>query len=195
MSTNYPIKFTINKDTRSKTIYLDNCTYDELLKAAIEQLTSDQIKHNTIEIKDQDEFTIKDDDDLETAFDEILDSDNSNTEIQPLFLNIILTKKQVTQEVNVNIERSNIFEYFIEPNSIKNDSVEITLSLYKPVIRTQNFYIYECGREDNDCAAQYSFKKGQDREIEELDLDEINNKKSFKIALYQNEHDTQSISN
>ncbi len=55
----------------------------------------------------------------------------------------------------MEVKTGNIFEYYIKPNSITTGSIEINLSLNKPVTKTKSFYIYECGSEDNDPIAQY----------------------------------------
>ena len=86
--------------------------------------------------------------------------------------------------------------YLIKPEAITTDNVEIKLWLKQPPqTKTKSFYIYEIGKEDNDPIAQFSVKKGVNEDTEDLDLDEIDDKSNFTIALYEKEHDKQTISN
>ena len=94
------------------------------------------------------------------------------------------------------IQKGNTSSYLIKPEAITNDTIEIKLWIKDaPTRKSKSFYIYEIGKEDDDPVAQFSMRKGQNEEVEELDLDEIEDKSSFIIALYEKEHDTKPISN
>ena len=98
--------------------------------------------------------------------------------------------------VTTTIQKSDIFSYLIKPEAITTDTIEIKLWIKQaPTRKAKSFYIYEIGKEDNDPVAQFSMRKGQNEEVEDLDLDEIEDKSSFTIALYEKEHDKIPISN
>ena len=100
------------------------------------------------------------------------------------------------RNINTTIQQSHILPYLLTPTSIKSDEVEIKLWIKDaPTRKSKSFYIYEIGRENDDPVAQISMRKGQNEEVEDLDLDEISDKSSFSIALYEKEHDTKPISN
>eukprot|EP01083_Nonionella_stella_P117976 352046_1 len=107
MATAYSIKFKQNDGTVSDVSYLKNarCNTCCLLNAAKTHLTVDQFKRNTIQFFDG-QLAIADDDDLESAFDALVDSDSSDEDLidiansPPLVLTIVLTPKPVTTIVD-----------------------------------------------------------------------------------------------
>ena len=99
------------------------------------------------------------------------------------------------REINVIIEEGAILTHVINPEVITNDNAEIKLKLKQAPEKTKSFYIHEVGKENNDPLAQFSVKKGVDEETEDFDFDEVEDKPTFTIALYEKEHDTQIISN
>ncbi len=96
---------------------------------------------------------------------------------------------------SVNIETSDIISHHIQIISISNNNeIEVQLDLKEAPKKKKNFYIYQCGKEDDDDLAVIKIKRGKTSNTVELDLDEVK-VESFKIALYENENDTNPISN
>ena len=93
MAKDYPIQFVVIEPQStdggpSRTIYLSECTCQQLIKTAENQLTNSQIQNNTFVIKDDDDIKYHSDDgDLEDAFDARQDEEN------PLLLRIYLDPK------------------------------------------------------------------------------------------------------
>eukprot|EP01083_Nonionella_stella_P139219 424213_1 len=223
MATAYPIRFKRDDGTVSDISYLKECTMQQLLNAVKAHLTVDQFKHNTIQLYDT-QLAIADDEDLEAAFDALVDTDSSDEDLidiantPPLVLTIVLTPKPVTAIIaeqkhtadasnddneedkkktlkpTTIIKKGDLLSHFIKPTTITDEEVTIMLSLSKPTEKTKSFYLHECGKEVNDAVAQYSVKKGEKEDYQDLDLDEFD-QKAFSVALYGKAHDTNSISN
>ena len=89
---NYPIQFVVDNELPSNIIYLNQCSHQQLIQAATNQLSPQQIANNTFVIKDTDDATISDDEDLMDTFDNHFDiRENDQT---PLSLKILLQPKQ-----------------------------------------------------------------------------------------------------
>eukprot|EP01083_Nonionella_stella_P176029 614782_1 len=104
MATAYPIRFKRDDRTLSDISYLKECTMQQLLNAVKAQLTSDQFEGNTIQFYDS-QLAIDFDDDLEAAFQNLLDTDSSDDDdmidianVSPLVLTIILTPSDAITE-------------------------------------------------------------------------------------------------
>eukprot|EP01084_Bolivina_argentea_P085191 153968_1 len=78
--------------------------------------------------------------------------------------------------------------------TISKDSITIKVSLSEATSRKVRFYIYQCGKEDEEDLGLIEVKKQMKLGVATIDLEEIQNK-SFEIALYVKEHDQNPVSN
>eukprot|EP01084_Bolivina_argentea_P283792 486140_1 len=92
------------------------------------------------------------------------------------------------------IEKGEPISHYIQPVLLTDEEMIIKLSLHESVKKTTRYYIYECGNEEGYCLGKLTVKKNKKHTDNDIDIDEIENE-SFKVALYQQQHDTKPISN
>eukprot|EP01084_Bolivina_argentea_P259078 437027_1 len=152
------------------------------------------------------DIEIATDDDLAT-FHSAYDEDDTQDSVSVLKLRVVFFKG-IDDEKSCNqlqvishnknpriiIQKGEIISPYIQATFIDHEIVTIQLSLDEPATTKTTFYIYECGAEDGDKLARIQIKKKQTKTVKDIDLEEIDNI-SFKIAIYQKQHDTKPISN
>eukprot|EP01084_Bolivina_argentea_P021940 40770_1 len=100
----------------------------------------------------------------------------------------------------VNIEKCDIISHYIQVINIsKSNEVNVRVDLTEAPKKKKHFYIYQCGKEEDDLAVigirrNKTTKSPNGTNTIELDLEEVADTQ-FQIALYENENDTKSISN
>eukprot|EP01084_Bolivina_argentea_P032281 59708_1 len=107
--------------------------------------------------------------------------------------NIDTTQQRHTPSIII-IQKGEIISHYIEPTCIDCETITIRLSLNNHVSKTTKFVVYQVGYEAGDKLAKIQLKKNQIKAKADIDPDEID-AKSFKIAVYQKQHDTKPISN
>eukprot|EP01083_Nonionella_stella_P213516 770060_1 len=192
MATAFPIQLAIGDGVPSKIIYLEECTYVQLMQSAQSQLTMDQLKHNTFVIEDDNGIVYSTNEDLQHAFAMIMDTDGT-TPISPLHLHVNFTPKYILQ-----VQKDSFCPFFIQATAITEDRINIKLLLCQPLTKTTSFYIYPCDEDnkedDRDCLAQFNVKKGMCEAYEYIDTEDIDGK-SFDVALYPSRHAMSPLSN
>lgn len=92
------------------------------------------------------------------------------------------------------ISKGPIYSHYIQPLTITKEELSIRLSLAESAKRNTNFFIHECGIEE-DSLAQVMIKRNKTFVEDEVDIDDIEDKSSFKIAAYSKDDKKQPLSN
>ena len=101
----YPIQFKINDNEPTETVYLKECTCEELIKIAKSKLSNEQLTNYTFTIQDNEDIAFgSDDDELELAFNDVNGSDieTDDENIQALSLNILLKPKDISLDFYIS---------------------------------------------------------------------------------------------
>eukprot|EP01084_Bolivina_argentea_P128280 226777_1 len=124
----------------------------------------------------------------------VVDSLLSNLTTRQFYKPILqISVKTQTNAINNN-QNTKASSPHIHVQTINKDSIVIKLTITVTKSHKVRYYIYQCGREDDDDLGTIEVKKNRISGTATIDLEDINDK-SFQIALYENQNHKTQISN